>query len=314
MNAIGMQARLEEKPEQPGAALARFAEARGRRTFEAAGTLWTEYRGPFYVNLPYQEQLDPDPRALGEALRTRRVAAVRYLTRAGPGWPSGLYVASLAGFSMQRLARTHRSQVKKGLGLCDVRPVDPDQLLAEGLEINLQTMARQGRFDPEFGEARRWRAFVAAIRACPAVRVSGAFLGRRLSAYVVACRDGEWLHLLYKMSRTEDLIHRTNPALDYWILSEAASDPTLRVACAGFLSTLSGDGTHQYKLAMGWEVAPRKLGIRFHPALQSALANRFSAQLARGLERLRPRNRRLELLSKIVRGASLTSGAAAPPA
>ena len=57
--------------------------------------------------------------------------------------------------------------------------------------------------------------------------VTGALVDGRLSAYAVLCRDAGWLHLLYRMTRTPDMIHRTNPALDFAILAAAAHDPTV---------------------------------------------------------------------------------------
>jgi hypothetical protein len=262
------------------------------------------------VSLPYQRRLDPDPAELEAALRAERVAAVRFPALARPGWPSGTVACFPAGYSLQRVAPKRRRQVRRGLDACDeIRALDPDELLAEGLALNLDTMARQRRFDPELGEPARWRRFVAAVRACPAVTAAGAFHRGRLSSYDVFCRDGAWLHALYKMSRTEDLPQYTNIALDFWLLSRAAADPSIEGVWSGFVSMLP-DPLHRLKLELGFEVLPHDLGIRFHPSLAPLLASRWTAAAAGALSRARPRDPRLELVAKHLAAAARTRRAA----
>ena len=52
----------------------------------------------------------------------------------------------------------------------EVRPAEKAQLLEQGCALNLSTMARQGRYDAEFGEPRRWQRFVEAAFAGAAPR------------------------------------------------------------------------------------------------------------------------------------------------
>jgi hypothetical protein len=301
----------EERPagplrELPGAAMARFWEARGRRVFEALGVLWAEYRGPFFISLPFERRLDLDPRELGAALRGARVTAVRFPTATQPGWPCALYVLSPAGYSLRRVERRRRRRVRRGLDVTECRRLEPDELLAHGLALNLETMARQRRFDPEFGDPARWRRFVLAASRCPEVSITGGFLDGRLSCYLIGCRDGAWLHCLYRASRTAELARDTAVALDFWTLSQAASDPSLRAIEAGFAPVVSGDTSHLYKMDLGFTPEPVALGIRFHPALQPILSSGLCVAAASALLRLRPRSRRLERVAKVLRGARLS--------
>lgn len=297
----------------PGAALARFAEARGHRVAEALGVLWEEQQPHRFVALPNERRLDPDPRELAAAMRKARMPALRYFTDAPSGWPCGVFVLSPADYSLARVNPTHRKQVRRGLDATECRALDPDELLALGLELNLDAMARQGRFDPEFGEPARWKRFVAAIRKCPEASVLGAFREGRLSSYHVNCRDGEWLHLLYKMNRTEDMGRYASVALDFWELARAAEDPSLRGVECGHASIVDGfEQLHRYKIAMGFELAPARLAIRFHPALQPLATNRLTTGIADALWKLSPRRRGLETAAKMLRCARLsaTEGAA----
>jgi len=294
--------------EARGAALARFAEARGHRVFEALGVFWEEHQPLRFMALPNQRWLDLDPRELGKALRSARAAAVRYFTQAQPGLPCNVFVISPAGYSLARVHGTHRKLIRRGLGRTECRILDPDELLALGLEVNLDAMARQGRFEPEFGEPARWKRFVSAVRRCPEVSVLGAFVDGRLASYHVNCRDGDWLHLLYKMNRTEDLARNAAVVLDFWELSRAAEDPGLRGAECGHASIVGGfDGLHFYKTQMGFEPVPARLAIRLHPALQPLVANRFTAGVATALWKLRPAHRGLERAARMLQCAQVSA-------
>jgi hypothetical protein len=293
--------------ERPGMTLARLFERRGLRVVDAAGVLWGEYRRVFHVSLPFVLRADLDVAELQDAMRARRLAAVRYPTLTAPGLPSGMFVCETAGYGMNRVVASHRRQVKKGLSRCEIRDIDPDELLARGMELNLDTMRRHGRVDPEFADPRRWKRLVTAVRDVPGMTAPAAFVDGRLSAYTLVCRDGPWLYLLFRMSRTADLIHRTNPALDFHILSAAASDPTLQGVQNSPVSVTRGAETlHRYKQAMGYEIVPHPLAIHFHPALAPALTNLLAVGAARALAGLRPSSRRFELAAKVLLGARLS--------
>lgn len=291
----------------PGAALAAFWGALGRRVVEMVGMLWVQYRTPFYMSVPYHVRIDIDPAALAIAMRACRVVGARHPTATAPGWPCGLFECQTRDYSLERVEVRHRKQVQKGLERCEIREVDPDLLLVEGLELNQETLARQGRLDPEFGEVVGWQRVVTAIRRTPAVNVTGAFLDGRLSAYAILCRDGGWLHLLYKMTRTDDMIHRTNPALDFAILAAASRDPSLVGVTNSWLSLTRGsEGLHRYKQLMGYRVVHHALAVHLHPALAPVLTTRPVVRAAAALARLRPRTRTLELAAHVLAGARAT--------
>jgi hypothetical protein len=209
-----------------------------------------------------------------------------------------------AGYSLASLDATHRKHVRRGLERCEPRAASPDELLRGGLRANLDTMARHRRFDPEFGDARRWSRFVAAAATSPGVSVTGAFVDGRLAAYLVACRDGGWLHLLYKASRTADLPGRVNAALEFHVLREAARDPAIAVVCAGHAGYVGIDPpADRYRIGMGYHPVPQTLTARFHPLLRPFVASPLGVAAAAAAARARPRSHRLQVLSALVRGA-----------
>ena len=204
----------------PGSVLARFLELRGRRIVKACGAAWYAVPGRFLMSLPYQAMLNPDPEELRRMLRETGSFGARFPSSDWTGLESGLYVLRRRNYDMESVHVKQRPRVRRGLQCFSVRPATRDQLLDQGWNLNLSTMARQGRYDPEFGDRRRWETFVEAAFACTEVSFPAAFCGSRLAAYMVTCREHGWLHILHQMSRQEDLPNFPNHVLTYTVTHE----------------------------------------------------------------------------------------------
>jgi hypothetical protein len=307
VNAASLLSRIETAaPPVAGRALARFLELRGRRVFEAHGVLWGHYRGPFFIALPYEAEFDLSAAAARDILRSKNIRALRFGARSGPGMESGIYCCDPRGYGLRSLRRACRDNVLRGLDRCEIREVGADELLEEGIEMNLETMHRQHRFDPEFGDPAQWRRFVDAVRRSPDVTVTGAYVNGRLSVYGVCCQDGGCLHLLHKMGRTGERRLMTGHALDYAIVTAAARDSSIRLVEDSFVSVRRDAGLDAYKRGMGFRVEPRRMAIHFHPRISWLAASRVSVAAAGAAWRLRPEDSRLELAAKLLRGARET--------
>jgi hypothetical protein len=281
-------------------------ERRGLPVLDALGVYWVRRDRFVYLSLPYQQPFELDPRQVAQELRKRRIVALHHTTTTLPGAVSGLYTCRTQDYSLARIEVKRRRQVRRGLECAQLRRLDPDELGAQGLALNLETMQRQRRFDPEFGVPSRWARFVAAVRDCPEVSVLGAFLDGRLSSYTVACRDGTWLHMQFKMTRTQDLPRNTSSALDAWLLCEAAKDPGLEAVTNSFVPP--GDPLRRYKTSMGFEELPLRRALQLHPAL-SVLRRRWSARATAALSTVLPHVRGLAVLSHITQAAQASSAA-----
>jgi hypothetical protein len=287
----------------PGSVLARFLELRGRRIVRACDALWYMVPGRFLMSLPYQRMLNPDPAELRLMIRETGSFGVRFPSTSWTGLESGLYVHRQRAYDIKSLHIKHRPRVRHGLEHFEVRLAEKDQLLKEGCALNLSTMARQGRYDPEFGEPRRWEKFVEAVFACPGVSVPAVFSGSRLAAYMVACREQKWLHILHQMSRQEDLPNFPNHLLTYTVTAEAAADPTLEAVCYGYVPLFAADGLHEYKLRFGYEMVPHRSAIQLHPVLNAVLGHPLTRAAVATARRLRKDDQHLETLETVLKGA-----------
>jgi hypothetical protein len=276
---------------------------RGRRIVEAAGCLWHGVEGRIFMSLPYHLPQDPDAGELNQMLRSQRALGVRFPALNRPGLPSGLYVCRRKDYDFPCVHARQRSQVRRGLEVFTIRPVEQSELLRQGLQLNTDTMTRQGRSDPEFGEPAGWARLVKAVYRSPAVVAYGAFREGRLAAYAITCRDSGWLHLMHQNSRTEDLLHFPNHALSFTITRLTAEDPTLEGISYGVRSLIDSAGLHDFKLRLGYEFIERTSAFQLHPALEPMLLSGALRRMVRGLRGLRPQDQRIEKLEAVLIGA-----------
>jgi hypothetical protein len=294
---------VSEGAQFPGSVLARFLELRGRRIVSACGALWCTVRGRFLMSLPHQKMLNPDPEELRRMICETGTFGARFPSLSWTGLESGLYVLRRRSYDIGTLHVKHRPRVRHGLQHFEVRPAEKAQLLDQGRALNLTTMARQGRYDSEFGEPRKWERLVESAFACPGVSFPAVFSGSHLAAYMVTCREQKWLHILHQMSRQEDLPNFPNHLLTYAVTAQAAADASLEAVCYGYVPLFAADGLHEYKLRFGYEVIPHRSAIQLHPVLKAVLERPAARAAVRAARRLRGHDQRLETIETVLEGA-----------
>ncbi|WP_026853207.1 GNAT family N-acetyltransferase [Geothrix fermentans] len=288
-----------------GGNLVRFWELRGRPVFEAQGVWWGHHRGPFYTSLPFQLQVDIGPEEAREVLQGARVWGLSFPSPRS-GLPGGHYVIRPQGYDLGTISRKQRGHVTRGLEDCELRLLDADELLRLGLPLNRETLTRQMREDDTFEDPAKWKAFVKAVAQCPGMVIHGAFVDGRLATYLISCRDGQWLHLIYKMSTRAEQDHYPNHALDFSIIRDAAADPGIRFIGNGMTSILPNEGLDRYKRQLGYQLEPHNLSIHIHPWLGPLLNTGTALAWARKAQDLFPDNARLGYYSRILEGARLS--------
>jgi hypothetical protein len=289
--------------------MAELYERRGFPVLEACGGFFVRLGRFSYTRVPPTEPLDAAPDALDDALRRARAASLQFPTRTHPGVERGAFVCRTAGYSLQSIRQeTRRRQVRRGLEVTTIRQLDGDELFERGLELNLDTMKRHGRFEPEFGTKAGWRRFCRAHDGCRTVTAFAAFVDGRLSVWATACRDGRFLHLMHKMSLTADLKRYASIAFDYWTLAEAAKDPGIEVVTNGTLRP----SLVEYKETIGFEIVPFRWALRLHPALRAVAASPWCSRATGLVARALPGNPYARSIATAVEGAQAQAWVAAP--
>ena len=290
-----------------GDALRELWERRGRHTVTAGGVCWGRHRAPAYTPLAPELRLDCSLDELDALLSAHRTRAVRAPV-ADPTGGGGVHVVKLDGYSLRSVNKGQRRNVERGLDGSDIRRLEPSELERLGMPLNLDTLRRQGRDDPEFGSAGGWRAFTEALAACPAIRVHGVFVEGVLANYLISAREDPWRRMLWRASCSARRHHRGDHALDFTILTEAAADPGLAWAVNGQVAALGDEGLDRYKRHLGYVREPRRPLVRVHPRLAS-FARSSLASCALGLARSRrPDDVRLKLAARMLTEAEADRG------
>jgi hypothetical protein len=288
----------------PGSILGRFLELRGRRMARACGTLWYEVPGRFMMSLPYQRLLNPDPGELREMLSSSGALGARFPSVDWSGLDSGMYLMNRQPYDLDNVHIKQRPRVRRGLQRFRIRPATKTELLKQGRELNLSTMRRQGRYDEEFGDARRWQTFVEAVFACTEVSCPAAFVGSRMAAFMITCCEQGWLHILHQMSNQEDLAEFPNHILTFAVTKEALQDESIDSVCYGYMPLFAADGLDEYKQRFGYRLVPHRSAIQLHPRVGSLFNNSFTRGLVRVGRWLAPRNQQFETIENVLQGAS----------
>jgi hypothetical protein len=297
------------RAETPGSALARFLELRGRRIVKACGALWYTVPGRFLMSLPYQRMLNPDREELRRMICETGAFGARFPSLRWTGLKSGFYVLPQGTYEFGSLHAKHRPRVRRALEHFELRSAEKTELLDQGCDLNVSTMARQGRYDAEFGDKRQWARLVEAAFDCPEITFPAVFSGRRMAAYMITCREGNWLQILHQMSRQEDLPCFPNHLLTYLVTRQALSDASLEAVCYGYAPLFASDGLHEYKLRFGYKLVPHCSAIQLHPALDAILNRTPVTAAVRFVRRFRRDSQQLETLQSVLEGAN----ASGPP-
>jgi hypothetical protein len=255
------------------------------------------------MSLPYQTMLNPDPTELRRLIRETHTIGARFPSVHWTGLESGLYVLRRRPYDLESVHAKHRPRVRKGMEKFHIRPASISDLITQGRALNLNTMARQQRFDPEFGDKRRWETLVEAAFACSEVSFPAAFVGGRMAAYMITCQEQRWLHILHQMSRQEDLPNFPNHVLTYTVTQQAANDESLDAICYGCVPLFAADGLHEYKLRFGYELESHQSAIQLHPIIGPLLDNPVARLALRWGRALLPENQLLETMGTVLKGA-----------
>ena len=307
---IGRDASSSGLMERPGERLAELLERRGRRVYQSGGYWWAnvDIDSRYFVSLPDQICVDIRREDVDSLLRRASGVLARYPSQQRAGLPCGAYVVQDRAYTLQKLQKRTRNFVRRGLESCEIRQVERSELLKQGLQLNLDTMARHGRVRPEFGDPKTWARTVEAVYESKGSECWGAFVGDEMASYVMSCRDANWEHLLIQMSRTELLKSYPNHAIDYFLIERAMANPEIQGVCLGSLPLREGAGLHNYKLRMGYEVRPQDAVVVVHPLLSPLATSRIAGPLARQAGRwnqLAGLSERLEILAVGARMSSL---------
>ncbi len=198
-----------------------FLRATGHEVIEAAGAYWCPIAPRFLMSFPFDRELDSAEVARSAVLRQNAFGA-RFLCREGQGSASWKIVCERRNYDIEHLSANTRSKVRRGLKSFDVRPLSQAELEAGGIQLNRETLRRQGRKIGSGFDAY-WSQYFSALAKTESADVWGAVSGGKLAAYCVAFRIESVAHLLLLRSSELHLSEYVNNALIFGYLKHALS-------------------------------------------------------------------------------------------
>jgi len=251
--------------------------------------------------------MNPPPEAIHDLLGRSKHVGARYLCPAGIGLSGGLYLRRSRPFDIMSVQNHKRNRMRKALSRCVVREVEKAELEAQGRALNLETMERQGRFDPEFGWERPWRRLIDACYRSKGVKVMGSFAEGALAAYVVTFEEDRCLHLLHQFSANRFLNECfPNDALTFTITKSGMDNADIESVSYGVAGLTRGNTLHDYKLRNGYEFIPYGYAFVLHPSVHWLLANAVSIAAVEKVYQRLPRLQFLERVASVAKGARFT--------
>jgi hypothetical protein len=231
------------------------------------------------LNAPMAEEMR-------NVFRKSKAVILSYAVDACPDCPANalLYLCADREYSLDKLAKNARYDVRRGLKEFEIRPLGNAEIVRLGKIAYCDTLRRTGRspdhrdkFETAFARPRHDRYFLGALR-----------MGR-LAAFIQVVAVNDWVSL-GGYSADEFLPLCPNNALIFYAVQHAFRTHGVRVVDYGFSSiqTVSNaDGLHRFKVKMGFQAVPVRRNFAIHPLLRP-FANRVLPGIVKRLLRVSP--------------------------
>jgi len=251
-------------------------------------TIWVSHGRFAMQRQPVFALHDPSEEETREVFRAARVPLLSFVIKASVQWPanSNLYLCSDNDYSLDKLAKGPRYDVRRGLSEFEIKLLEHSELLRLGSQAYCDTLARTRltggtpeKFKALFGRVRADRKYLGALR------------GNRLAAFLMVTEVEDWVSI-GGYSVTEFLPLRPNNALIFHVLRNSLVERNLRVVSYGLSSIQAVSnqiGLDRFKAKMGFRSVPVHRAFTLHPYLRP-FVNRVSCGLASGILKLSPRN------------------------
>jgi hypothetical protein len=251
-------------------------------------TLWVKHARFAMQRQPVFALHVPSKEEIADVFRRSHAALLSFATKPSEEWVanSRLYLCTDPEYSIEKLAKGPRHDVRRGLSEFEIRFLDQTEVLRLGAQAYCETRARAGVSD---GTPK---AFAAEFgRPHPARRYLGAFKHERLAAFLLVTEVEDWISIGgYSANEFRTLC--PNNALLYYAVHHYLAERKFRVVNYGLSSiqaVSNADGLERFKLKMGFESASVHRAFVVNPFLRP-FANRVSWSLVNGMLKLSPHN------------------------
>lgn len=187
-------------------------------------------------------------------------------------------------FSLESISSKKRNQVRKGLRLCEVRPLETlDPLWPDLQRINISHRRRTCVGKPAryyTAEYDKWRDYLSRLHALPSRQWLGAYVDGKLAAYYYGYAV-EGVYIIDSAKTDSDYLWANpNDALLFSLLEHAHNAEGCHLVVYGGHSP-GDESLTAFKAKYGFEVATYPVYMRLLPLLSGIIRRRGAARLGR---------------------------------
>lgn len=259
----------------------------GHTVFKTQSSYWADFGPRVLQSFPYHWTIEPAEEELTELLKAHKALGLRYSTTMsalqGAASYHAVYEAETYGY--ENLGKWARKNIRRGLDHCSVEPISFERLAEEGFDLQIDTLARQGRkLDLEKDV---WQTRCLSAKDLGGFEAWGALVEGRLAASVITFQMGDWCYMLYQQCHRDYLTQHVNNALGFIITRTMIERREIRAILYGLHSLDAPPSVDEFKFRMGYTAKPVRQRVVFHPWVRPFM-NRASHVLLRAGLRLKP--------------------------
>jgi hypothetical protein len=298
----------QRKPPSRAEYAAELASNGTRVLPEPSGTFWVRYESGALMRDPFFSLVPPAPGEVRRVLWQGRAAVVTYLLHPDERHPANawLYVCTDRAYALDKLSRSARRNIRRGVKELRIAPVASNQLLAHGVQAFCDTRRRVGLSDGTPEEFRRRFSFQAR---CSGHVFLGAWKDDTLAAFLSLIVVDDYVEVEGTFSMDSLLDLKPNDTLMFSLLSHYLTEGRCRIVSYGFSSIQvesNEAGLHEFKTRVGFEAKQVHRAFIVHPLLRPFVGRAMLGSL-KLLLRLHPKHRLLKkaegMLNRIVESA-----------
>ncbi|MHC4159149.1 MAG: hypothetical protein ACYSSO_08735 [Planctomycetota bacterium] len=252
--------------------MAEFFERLGHKVIKSESAWWYDVQPKVLLSLPYYKLIEPSPEESYGLLNKQKLRAIRHPTTLGSfGFTSTLAVNTNPNYNLSCQHQKARNQTRRGMENCIVEEIDFDYLVKDGLSLNQDTAARQGR-ESQYANPDYWRKYCMAAAATSGVSAWGAFVEGQLAAFLVAIEVEDWVEWVVNHSAPALLKKYPNNALAFRAAQHFFQKRGCRGICYGLGSLEPTPALDHFKQRMGWTLQPIKQHLIFSKKMRFAFS------------------------------------------
>jgi hypothetical protein len=266
---------------------AEWLHHQGRRVVRTESSYWHSEGVRAFQAFPYHWTIQPSEGELRKLLRENNAISLRYSTPvdAPIGQLSYHAVFEKSSYEIDDLGKWARKNVRRGLRNCVVDVISFDRLAEEGLELQRDTLDRQGR-NPKVARDD-WHQLCRAAADLPGFEAWGALVKGHLAASVITFLMNDCCYMLYQQCHRDYLAAHVNNALSFTVTQTMVRRSEVRSIFYCLHSLDAPPTMDEFKFRMGYSPKPVRQRVVFHP-VWAPLFNPVTHAVVKAAKVLRP--------------------------